>query len=67
MNTDPPLAERLAEVLDPHAEFLESGECGSPWQGHARHGGELDINVYVDGTRSDDAALGYRFHDVPPS
>ena len=58
--SNPHLAERLAELLDPRAEILEAYLFGSHARGQAQPHSDVDVAVYVDVARADDSGYGYR-------
>lgn len=54
------LLARLAGALEPREEILEAYLFGSRARGDARPDSDIDVAVYVDETRADDGAWGYR-------
>ena len=54
------LLARLADALEGREEILEAYLFGSRALGRARPDSDIDVAVYVDETRADDGAWGYR-------
>ena len=60
MNPCQPLDQRIAKVLEPRPEVLEAYLFGSHAQGKAQPHSDVDIAVYIDESRVERSAFGYR-------
>ena len=60
MNPRQPLDQRIAKVLEPRREVLEAYLFGSHAQGKAQPHSDVDIAVYIDESRVERSAFGYR-------
>lgn len=60
MNPCQPLDQRIAKVLEPRPEILEAYLFGSHAQGKAQPHSDVDIAVYIDESRVERSAFGYR-------
>ena len=54
------LHQRIAKVLEPRPEVLEAYLFGSHARGTAQAHSDIDIAVYVDESRVEESAFGYR-------
>ena len=62
MNPRSPLDQRIAKVLEPRPEVLEAYLFGSHAQAKAQPHSDIDIAVYIDESRVEKSAFGYRAH-----
>lgn len=62
MNPRQDLHQRIAKVLEPRPEVLEAYLFGSHAQGVAQPHSDIDIAVYIDESRVEESAFGYRAH-----
>ena len=62
MNPRQDLDQRIAKVLEPRPEVLEAYLFGSHAQGVAQPHSDIDVAVYVDESRVQESAFGYRAH-----
>ncbi len=60
MNPRQDLDQRIAKVLEPRPEVLEAYLFGSHAQGVAQPHSDIDVAVYVDESRVEESAFGYR-------
>ena len=60
MSPRQPLDQRIAKVLEPRPEVLEAYLFGSHARGTAQPHSDIDIAVYVDQSRVERRAFGYR-------
>ena len=61
-NCDPHLPERLAGLLESREEVLEAYIFGSQARAQVQPHSDIDVAVYIDETRAEDAGYGYRSH-----
>ena len=60
MNPRQDLDQRIAKVLEPRPEVLEAYLFGSHARGVAQPHSDIDIAVYIDESRVEESAFGYR-------
>ena len=60
MNPRQSLAQSIAKILKPRPEVLEAYLFGSHAQGKAQPHSDIDVAVYIDESRVEESAFGYR-------